>query len=1021
MVEIRPREVNVMSAFRGLRPTLVSLILLAILPGFALLAYSDLEDIRDIDQRMEEDARRFARLASVRQRTQIESAKQVLVTISRLAEVRSLDSKRCGALFAELARDRFLFANLGAVDTNGRVRCSAVPAGANMELGDRHYVREALAEKRLSSGQFVIDRLTNNATLDYGYPILDDHTIVGVAFVAIDLRSLDDFGDQAMLPSDARLYLLDSAGVILRVAPEHRELVGLPIRSVLSTFPDGTRDASWTTDARRDRVVVARNRLDALSVICVIPERDGVEQVQRKAVIDLTGSLVVVVLGFGVAWSLAGRALVRPIDALVKATVRVSQGDLDTRIDAGWTGELGVLGRAFDDMVRLLRDRQRTLLQHQQSIESQARRLGALHLLDSEILAGGEPDVVVQSVAQHLKQSTGAERLSLVLWDGETASLGWVDSDPALGPVALGPLAAEHFVHVDRFSREPRYIPDLTAEPEIPAALKKARDRGIRTLLLLPLVSDATVLGFLALSSRTKEAFSEGGQQVAREIAAQIAIAVQQTRLRQSLQQERKWLQTIVRHLPEGVALLTGDGRVLIGNLAFDHALLALGHTPGEPLTQLRGHPLAQLKQTSASGVWTEVMIEQNRRMEFEVFVTDANSGAGLTVVVLREVTMERDIRRQLERQERLAAIGQMAAGIAHDFNNVLFAIATNTEVLIRDERLPEGLVERAHSIAEMARRGGGIIRQILDFSRKSVSARRPLDLGDFVNQTISLLRRAVPQNVDLRFVMPSEECSVLADPARLEQLLTNLIVNARDAMPEGGKIIVSMSCRLATGTRTNQPSQWISLEVKDTGAGIPLEIQQRVFEPYFTTKGPEHGTGLGLAQVLGIVQDHGGQIALQSGATGTTFTILFPVIEAQPLVAEIGGATAPQGKGELILLAEDEESVRESLRDAVELMGYRVVAAKNGIEALTLLTNYGYEVRVIVTDAVMPYMGGVELARIVHDRNSAIGTVIMAGTADTIGAAPSPSAVVLQKPFSLPLLARAICDALVSTKSRAE
>jgi signal transduction histidine kinase len=244
--------------------------------------------------------------------------------------------------------------------------------------------------------------------------------------------------------------------------------------------------------------------------------------------------------------------------------------------------------------------------------------------------------------------------------------------------------------------------------------------------------------------------------------------------------------------------------------------------------------------------------------MEFEVFVTDADSGVDQTVVVLREITVERDVRRQLERQERLAAIGQMAAGIAHDFNNVLFAIVTNTEVLIRDERLPPAVVDRARSIAEVARRGGGIIRQILDFSRKSVSARRPLDLSEFVRETMALMRRAIPQNVDLRFDPPSEECRVLADPARLEQLLTNLVVNARDAMPEGGNITVSMSRRLAADGRTDRFGKWVSLEVKDSGPGIPHDLQHRVFEPYFTTKGPEQGTGLGLAQVLGIVQDHG-------------------------------------------------------------------------------------------------------------------------------------------------------------------
>jgi len=1004
---------------RGLRATLVSLILIAILPVFFLLAYSDLDEIRDIDRQTSEEAFRFARLAALRQRTLISGAQEVLFTVSRLAEVRSLDAKRCSDLFAEIARDHYAFANLGAVDVNGNLRCSAVSADAGVNLGDRQYVRESLAGNRMSSGQFVVDPRTRSATLNYAYPIVDNHATVGVAFIAIDLQSLNDFGDQALLPSDARLYLLDPSDVILRVAPEHRALVGQSMRTVLPALPGGTGDGSRMLDAHGDRVVVSRYRIDALSVICVIPVKGVLAQVRRRTFIDLTGTLVVAVLGFGVAWSMAGRKLVRPIDVLVKAIERVNQGDLDTRIGAAWDGEIGVLGRAFDQMVGLLRDRQTALLRHQHSIETQAGRLGALHMLDRKILAGGGPETVVQAVAPHLKESTGAERLSLVLWDGETASLCWVSSDPTLGPVALGPLAAEHVEGIDASIREPRYIPDLSSEPEIPGAFEKARDRGVRTLLFLPLVADSTLTGWLALSSRTKDAFSEIGQQVAREIAAQLAIAVRQTALRQSLLRERQWLQTIVRHLPEGVALLAVDGGVLVGNPSFEIALTVLGHPAREPLYRLGGHTIEELKQASASGTWTEIVIEQPKRTEFEVFVTDVSSGADQTVVVVREITAERDVRRQLERQERLAAVGQMAAGIAHDFNNVLFAIMTNTEVLIRDRTLPAVLLDRARSIVEMARRGAGIIRQILDFSRKSVSARRPLDLGDFIAKTMSLTRSALPQNIDLRLDKPSSECRVLADPARLEQLLTNLVVNARDAMPEGGTINVSIARRLATDSRTNQPGQWISLEVKDSGPGIPHELQRRVFEPYFTTKGSEQGTGLGLAQVLGIVQDHGGQIALHSDTTGTTFTILLPAIEAQPLAAEVEETVSAHGSGELILLVEDEESVREPLRDALELLGYRVVAATNGVEALTLFTDNVQEVRVIVTDAVMPLMGGIELTRLIRERNPSIATVIMSGTANAIAEAASSGTPVLQKPFALKLLARAIRDALASAGGR--
>jgi len=267
---------------RGLRGTLVSLILLAILPGFVLLAYSDLEEIRGLDQRLDEDARRFAGLAVLRQRTLIASAQQVLVTVSRLSEVRSLDSKRCGSLLADLSREHLMFANLGAVDLNGILRCSAVPAPPGTNLAGRRYVREALTWHRLSSGQFVTDRFTKNATLNFGAPIVDDHATVGAAFIAIDLRSLNDFGDQAFLPQGARLYLLDPSGVILRVAPEHRELIGLPIRTVLPSFSGAAGRTLRIADAGGEPVVVAGDRLDTLSVICVLPEKGVLAQAERK-------------------------------------------------------------------------------------------------------------------------------------------------------------------------------------------------------------------------------------------------------------------------------------------------------------------------------------------------------------------------------------------------------------------------------------------------------------------------------------------------------------------------------------------------------------------------------------------------------------------------------------------------------------------------------------------------------------------------------------------------------------------
>ena len=1000
-----------------LRPTLGALILLAILPALLLLTYSDLMEIRYADQRLNEDALRFARLAALRQRTLIAVAEKILITISKVSEVRSLDADRCGDLLSEMARQHFEFANLGAVDINGRVRCSAVSTDPKLNVGDRRYVREALSRNALSSGEFVIDPITKNASLNYGYPIKEGDRVAGVAFVAIDLRSLNDFADQAFLPDGARLYLLDPTNVVIRVAPEQRALVGLSIQSLLPNLPRGSKGVFRLLNSAGDRVVVASQPVDSLVAVCVLPESALLAQAWKKAFADLAGSLLVALIGFRVAWAAAGRRVVRPIEVLVRATESVNAGDLDTRISGSSKGELGVLNHAFNRMMDALRDRQEALIRNQRAIEEQSLRLSALHLLDREILAGTEPQHAIEAVLPHLKQFIDADRVSFVLLDGEAASLIWSDSDSTLGPATPGPLAVEEFALVDRGRLEPWYLPDLSVEPDLPMALSKARDRGVHSILIVPLVADATLIGWLNFSSLAKHAFPDSGRQVAAEIASQLAIAVRQTTLRETLGRERQWLQTIVRHLPEGVALLAADGRILFANPSGRTALAALGHAAGAPLREIRGRTMEALKQASASGDWTEFVVDAPDRRDLDVFVTTVGADAGQTVVVVRDTTAERDVRRQLSRQERLAAVGQMASGIAHDFNNVLFAIMTNTEVLVRTEGASPTIIERARSIIEMTRRGGEIIRRILDFSRKSISARKPLDIGAFVEETLPLIRHGIPQSIRLHFEKPDEELTVLADPVRIEQVLTNLLVNARDAKPKGGDIRVSLRRSLATNVKTNQSDQWIALQVKDSGTGIPPEIQQHIFEPYFTTKAPDQGTGLGLAQVLGIVHDHGGQIALESNPAGTTFTILFPAISAEPLA----GATAEQtslafGSGELILLAEDEDDVRDAVRDALELLGYRVIAATNGVDALQLFHDHASDIRVILTDAVMPHMGGVELLRTIRGHNPAVRAVLMSGTPDAVSEELASNTPFLQKPVALPVLARAIHEVL--TKS---
>ncbi len=351
--------------------------------------------------------------------------------------------------------------------------------------------------------------------------------------------------------------------------------------------------------------------------------------------------------------------------------------------------------------------------------------------------------------------------------------------------------------------------------------------------------------------------------------------------------------------------------------------------------------------------------------------------------VVFDDITEEKEMEEQLRRQERLAAVGQLAAGIAHDFRNLLATILIYAEMDLKMPGLPSRLKDHLRVIVEESNRATDLVQQILDFSSRAMIAPHALDLRAFISERLNVLRRTIPENV--RISLETEEqanaFTVRADAARLQQVLTNLALNARDAMPEGGELRFALSrLELVAGEAPplagmeagSEPTAWICLAVSDTGTGMTEEVQEHLFEPFFTTKEVNEGTGLGLAQVYGIIRQHEGAIDVESApGQGTTFRIYLPAHEEE---AHEGGAdardTAPApGEGETILLVEDNETLRRAAQAALESLGYRVVTAANGHEALALCrsprwTAGGPSIDLVVTDIVMPEMGGEALMR---------------------------------------------------------
>ncbi|MBS2027638.1 MAG: response regulator [Deltaproteobacteria bacterium] len=325
----------------------------------------------------------------------------------------------------------------------------------------------------------------------------------------------------------------------------------------------------------------------------------------------------------------------------------------------------------------------------------------------------------------------------------------------------------------------------------------------------------------------------------------------------------------------------------------------------------------------------------------------------------------------QLRQSQKMEAVGKLAGGIAHDFNNALTVVLSYSTMAVRELKASDPLREDLEEIRKAGERAAALTRQLLAFSRQQVLAPQVLDVNDVVRSMEKMLRRLIGEDIDLKVKVSTNLYSVLADPGQLEQVIMNLVVNARDAMPQGGGLIIETeNVRLDVGYASTHfevsPGEYVMLAVSDTGMGMDAQTQARIFEPFFTTKGPGKGTGLGLSTVYGIVKQSKGHIWVYSEpGKGTTFKIYVPRHGdvAQPVAAEPPEVTNLTGN-ETILLVEDDEQVRLVARGILRKSGYNVLEARNAGEALLICERHPQRIHLLLTDVVMPQVNGVELAK---------------------------------------------------------
>jgi two-component system sensor kinase len=424
-----------------------------------------------------------------------------------------------------------------------------------------------------------------------------------------------------------------------------------------------------------------------------------------------------------------------------------------------------------------------------------------------------------------------------------------------------------------------------------------------------------------------------------------------------------------------------------------------------------KGEWVGELQQVTRAG--KEVVVESRWTL-----VRDDAGQPRCRLIVNTDITEKKKLEAQFLRAQRMESIGTLAGGIAHDINNVLTPIMMSLDMLKMD--LPQAQRQALlTSLERSAQRGAGMVKQILSFARGIEGQRIQLQLRHIVDDLDKMLRRTLPRGIEITTTIPKDLWTLSGDPTQLYQMVMNLCVNARDAMPQGGRLtIAAANVVLQPEDCAAPPGPYVRLTVADTGMGMPSEIQEKIFDPFFTTKAYGKGTGLGLSTVLGIVKGHGGVISVSSEVDkGSQFQILLPAAEGSQVEGAVKEpAKAPSGHGELILVVDDEAPIRQLTKINLESNGYRVLTAQDGSEGVALYSQHQQEIQLVLTDIMMPRLDGMGLARAVHALNPRARIIAGSGLATSIDDTTPGNAhfqAVLLKPFTADDLFKTVSEVL--------
>jgi two-component system cell cycle sensor histidine kinase/response regulator CckA len=850
-------------------------------------------------------------------------------------------------------------------------------------------------------GQLPYVDVAVTATDDIGLP-------AGLLVARVDLTRLWDTTLSIKVGKTGYAYIAESSGQL--VAFRNRRLLetGSNLEQLVGRTPQAIAAArpSLYTGLSGQPVVAVAQPLRTVPWFAVVEQPVGealapfvIPAVSLLAVLVIVGLLLTNTVGF------ARVRIVSPLLALRDSVGRMAEGQLEQRVEVRRNDELGQLASSFNSMAAQL----------QQAFVALEDRIAVLHQAQ-DALRNSE-----QKFRTFIEQSSDGvllvdEQGLIIEWNQARERITGVKRDEALGR----PFWDIQF----RITPPERRTPERLAYYK--TNLSDALQTGQSSYFSRPLEADVVrpdgerrYIQQVFFPIKTDQGFRIGA--VTRDITA-----------RRQAEEARARLATAIDQAAESIVITDTAGAIQYVNPAFERIT---GYSQAEALGQ-NPRLLKSGKQNAAfyEAMWATISAGQvwqgrlvNRKKDGTLYTEDATispvrderSAIVSYVAVKRDVTRELQLEEQYYQAQKMEAVGRLTAGVAHDFNNMLTAINGFSELVSLGMAPDDPLQDSVKKVLSSGQRAAGLVRQLLAFSRKQIVQPEVLDLNDALTNVDKMLRRIIGEDVALRTMPAPGLWLTKADPVQVEQIILNLAVNARDAMPQGGKLTietanVTLDEAYAAGHPGAQPGEYVLLTISDTGTGMGEEVKSHLFEPFFTTKELGRGTGLGLATVYGIVKQCGGDVQVYSEeGVGTTFKVYLPRVgpAAAPAAPAPVRPEMPAGR-ETVLLVEDDEGARELARRVLGSLGYTLLEARNGQEALRLAADYRDSIHLLLTDVVLPGMSGKALAEQLARSRPGLKTLFMSGYTDNAIAhhgVLDPGVAFLQKPFGPRELARKV------------